>query len=194
MSGPYFQKRSWGSFTYQADTYDLTHLDEYEVDVTDSKGMVRRIAIGYSDHCFTREPRTGDDSALQFLRSTRPVGHFCVERYRLSLGLRQQVAHAMQRKVWNLQGENFAIVPTVNHHGVDTLYAIVFSLDRVKKLPVDLDMRVRTAYPCDIKDITTFGEVRFSHLVTLRIEGKSPGRNLDRRRPRPKLTWKPGQK
>jgi hypothetical protein len=66
------------------------------------------------------------------------------------------------------------------------LYAIVFSLDRVKGLPVDLHMRIETAYPCDKKPIETFGEVRFRHLVTLRMQRKSAGRltNQDRRRPR----------
>ena len=50
---------------------------------------------------------------------------------------------------------------------------------------MDLDMRVRTAYPCDEKDIVTFGVVRFAHLVTLRMQRKRPNRNFDRNRPRP---------
>jgi hypothetical protein len=45
MSGPYFQKQSWPVFTYQGQTYDFTHLDEYEVEVNDSGGTARRIAI-----------------------------------------------------------------------------------------------------------------------------------------------------
>jgi hypothetical protein len=98
----------------------------------------------------------------------------------------------MQGKVWNIAGENFAAVPTVNYQGVLVLYGIVFSLDRVKKRPVDLDMRVRTAYPCDEKDLVTFGTMRSVHLVTLRMHRKRPNRNLDRRRPKP--TLKPGQK
>jgi len=53
---------------------------------------------------------------------------------------------------------------------------------------VDLDMRVRTAYPCDATEIMTYGNVRFPHLVTLRMQGKRPNRNFDRHRPRPRLT------
>jgi hypothetical protein len=60
MNGPYFQKQSWSSFTYQGDAYDLTHLDEYEVEVADSQGTKRQIAVSFSDHCFTREPEAGD--------------------------------------------------------------------------------------------------------------------------------------
>ena len=95
MSGPYFQKQSWPAFTYQGQTYDFTHLDEHEVEVNDSGGTVRRIAISFSDHCFTREPETGDDPGLRYLDSTRPTGYFCLERYQLSLGLSRHIAHAM---------------------------------------------------------------------------------------------------
>lgn len=188
MSGPYFQKQSWPPFTYQAQTYDLTHLDEYETEVNDSGGNVRRIVVSFSDHCFTREPITDDAPGLRYPQSTRVLGHFCTERYRLSLGLSHHVAHVMQGRTWIIQGENFAAIPTVDHQGNKILYGIVFSLDRVKKLPVDLHMRVRTAYPCDVTEIVTYGSVRFPHLVTLRMQGKHPHRNLDRHRPRPRLT------
>jgi len=68
------------------------------------------------------------------------------------------------------------------------LYGIVFSLDPVKGLPVDLHMRVKTAYPCDERDIVTFGSVRFRHLVSLRMQRKRPGRIVDRGRKRPHVT------
>lgn len=186
MGGPYFHKQSWGSFAVQGNSYDLTHLDEYEVEVADSQGILRKISIGFHDHCFTREPVAGDDADLRFPRSTRPIGHFCVDRYQLSLGIRQHLAYAMQGKVWIIEGENFAVIPTVDHKGNRILYGIIFSLDRVKKLPVDLDMRIRTAYPCDATEIVTYGNVRFAHLVSLRMQGKRPNRNLTRHRPRPR--------
>jgi hypothetical protein len=114
MSGPYFQKQSWPAFTYQGQTYDFTHLDEHEVEVNDSDGTARRIAVSFSDHCFTREPETGDDPGLRYPDSTRATGHFCLERYQLSLGLSQHIAHAMQGNVWIVRDAAFAAVPTVN--------------------------------------------------------------------------------
>jgi hypothetical protein len=186
MSGPYFQKQSWPAFAYQGQTYDFTHLDEYEVEANDSGGMARRIAISFSDHCFTREPATDDDPALRYPHSTRTVGYFCIDRYQLSMNLARYIDHAMQGKVWIIEGENYATIPTVDHQGNKILYGIVFSLDRAKKLPVDLDMRVRTAFPCDEAEIVTYGSVRFSHLVTLRMQSKRPNRNFDRHRPRPR--------
>ena len=104
--------------------------------------------------------------------------------------LRQQLARAIQGKVWTIESENFAAVPTIDHQGNRILYGIVFSLDRVKKLPIDLDMRVRTAYPCDAAELVTYGNVRFAHLITLRMQGKRPNRNFNRHRPRPRLTWR----
>lgn len=189
MSGPYFQKESWPSFLYQGVSYEFTHLDEYEVEVTDSAKVTRRIAISFSDHCFTKDPEAGDDPALRYLPSTRPMGHFCLERYQRSLQLTHLLGEVVlgREKVWIIESDNFAAIPTVDHRGRRVLYGIIFSLDRVKKLPVDLDMRVRTAYLCDEKEITTYGQVRFSHLVTLRTQGKRPNRNLHRHRPRPRL-------
>jgi hypothetical protein len=190
MSGPYFQKQSWPPFAYEGITYDFTHLDEYQVEVEDSGKVTRRIAISFSDHCFTKEPEGGEDPALRYRASTRPVGLFCQERYQHSLRLKELIGEAMEgrQKIWVIESDNFAAIPTVDHLGNRVLYGIIFSLDRVKKMPVDLDMRVRTAYPCDEKAITTFGHVRFAHLVMLRMQSKRPNRRLERNRPRPRLS------
>jgi len=187
MSGPYFQK-SWPAFVHQGVTYSFDHLDEYQVEVTDSKKVERRIAITFSDHCFTKEPEAGDDPALVYPHSTRRVGHFCTDRYRHSLDIGGHIAYAIQRRVWHVLDGSYAIVPVITHEGMRILYGVVFSLDRVKGFPVDLHMRVKTAHPRDERDIVTFGEIRFSHLVTLRMEGKYPPRITDQHRKRPKAT------
>lgn len=117
MSGPYFHKTSWGSYTYQGQTYDLTHLDEYQLAVEDSRKVTRPIAVTFSDHCFTREPRDGDDPALVFAPSSRNTGYFCVERYQLSLNLTGYIAQATTRTVWHLGHDGYAVVPTIDHRG-----------------------------------------------------------------------------
>jgi len=189
MGGPYFQKDRWPAFVYQGQTYGFDHLDEYIFRVSDSQAVMRQIAVTFDDHCFTR-PWEGveDDSALIYLRSSRRPGCFCIERYQHSLQLPAHIQRAVSGHVWNIQSDNFAIVPTVTHQGVKMLYGIVFSLDPVKGLPVDLHMRVKTAYPCDERDIVTFGSVRFRHLVSLRMQRKRPGRIVDRGRKRPHVT------
>jgi hypothetical protein len=188
MSGPYFQKRSWPAFMHQGVTYSLIHLDEHQLEVIDSQAIKRLVAVTYSDHCFTREPAATDDPALHYPDSTRRLGYFCVDRYQYSLGLAGQIVQATTRQVWTIRDDSFAILPVIDHRGVKTFYGILFSLDRVKGLPVDLHMRIKTAYPCDENEIVTFGSVRFSHLVTLRMQGKSPKRITDRHRKRPRVT------
>ena len=51
------------------------------------------------------------------------------------------------------EGENFAADPDNRLSRTKVLYGVIFSLDRVKKLPVTLDMRIETAYPCDDKTL-----------------------------------------
>lgn len=188
MSGPFFQKETWPAFVYQGTTYEFTHLNEYYVEVADSAKVMRRIAISFSDHCFTREPKPGDDPALRYAESSRNPGFFCVERYRLSLDLASHIARALGGSVWNLGYEGYAVVPTVDHQGKRTLYGIVFSLDPVTGLPVQLHMRVKSAHPRNSSDIITYGIVKFSQLVTLRLQRKHPKRNVEKGRKRPWVT------
>jgi hypothetical protein len=188
MAGPYFQKARWAPFMFQGAEYPLNHLDEYEFTVKDSDKQDRRIVVTFGDHCFTRNPEPGDDPALVYPTSDRRPGHFCFDRYHHTSGLVghiRDVAQAGRGQVWTVDGNNFAIVPVVNHAGKANLYAIVFSLDRVKGLPVHLHMRIKTAHACTDKNIVTFGAVRFRHLVALRMKGKVPGRITSRDRKTP---------
>jgi hypothetical protein len=190
MAAPYFQKSPWTPFVHEGITYDLSHLDEYQFAVTDTDDIERHIAVTFSGHCFTRKLEPSDVAELQYDASDRtPAGVFCFERYGHSLGLRQHIASAVTSKVWNAASDRdvYAIVPVVDHSGRLVLYAIVFNLIPVQSLPVSLHMRIETAYPCDRKPIDTFGEVRFRHLVALRMRRQSPGRLTNRDRKRPHL-------
>jgi hypothetical protein len=185
----YFQKSPWTPFVHAGTTYDLSHLDEYEFSVIDADAQERRITITFSDHCFTRDPVPSDDPALFYPDSDRRPGAFCFTRYQHSLGLVGYIAHATQRKVWIASDyhETFAIVPIVDQVGQMHLYAIIFSLDRVYKVPqIDLHMRIRSAYPCDQKQLATFGEIGFQRLIALRMKNKAPVRNNDQHRKKPR--------
>jgi hypothetical protein len=187
MPGPYFQKSPWNSFSYRENVYDLSHLNEHILEVRDSKKLERTIAITYEDHCFTRKNEPSDSKDLFYPGCTRPSGVFCIKRYNFSLNIRQHIEYAAAGRAWNLKSENYAIVPSVDAEGKNILYSIVFSLDPVKGLPVDLHMRVKTAFPWDEKDTITFGFVRFSHLVTLRLEHRTPNKNTDKKRDKPRV-------
>jgi hypothetical protein len=189
MSASYRKIHRWPPFVHKERMYDLSHLDEYCVETLDSGKVPRKISVTFSDHCFTRDYESGDDPSLIYPNSSRQSGCFCHVRYELSLGLKDLLGTAFEGrdKVWMVRGENMASIPTVDSRGQSILYGIVFSLDRVKKLPVDLDLRVRSAYPCDSRTIVTYGSVRFAHLVTLRMQNKFPKEIHDRNRKRPGL-------
>ena len=174
MSGPYFHKQSWPLFVYQGISYSLTHLDEYQIEVEDSTKIRRVIAVPFDDHCFTRNPAPGDDPALRYPESTRNPGHFCLERYQHSLNLTAHLAQVVTRNVWHLGYDGYAVVPTVDHQGRRTLYGIIFNLDPVSGLPIDLHMRVKSAHPRDEREIITYGTIKFAHLITLRMRREHP--------------------
>lgn len=187
MPGPYFQKESWPSFSYRGNDYAIGHLDEYELEVTDSEGRSRLIAVTFGDHCFTRPPAPDDDPALVYPASDRRPGHFCFVRYQHSFGLPSHIAVAAKGKVWTVGGDNYAAIPTVSHEGQPVFYGVVFSLDKVSGLPVHLHMRVKSAYIAEAESPVTYGSVRFAHLVALRTRNKRPGRITDRNRRVPRL-------
>ncbi len=174
---PYFQHKSWAPFVYGGVSHDLAHLDEYELTIKDTGGVDRRIAVTFGDHCFTCEAQPGYNPTLVYPTSSRRPGLFSFDRYHHSLGLVEHIAQATQGQVWSVGGDNFAVVSGVNHLGKQVSYNIIFSLDRVRRLPIPIDLRmhVKTAYP-GLEPPVTFGSTRFRHLVALRMQGKGPGR------------------
>jgi len=183
VAGPYFQKTTWPEFVYQNEKYSFSHLREYELSVEDSSGVVRIIAVTFSDHCFTRGREPGDDLDLTYKGSDGRS--FCFERYKLTFDLVKHIENAVASLVWNVDGDNFAVVPAVTQSGQRILYGIVFSLDPVKGLPVKLHMRVKSAYPVDKKPLITYGFIRFRYLITVRMQNRRPTRNLSKHRKRP---------
>jgi hypothetical protein len=183
----YFQPQ-WPAFQLEERSYDLSHLDEYSFEIADSKGTQRHIIVTFEDHCFTRKLEEQDEPELRFPGCSRNPGVFCLERYEHSLRIREHIAEATRGDVWIADGEGFATIPTIDSKGGRTLYCILFDLQKVKGLPFDLRMLVRTSYPLNEKSyFSTHGYVRFRHLVTLRLSGKMPPRNRDARRKRPQI-------
>jgi hypothetical protein len=190
MSGPYFHKHSWPTFVYQGQCYRLHHLDEYVLNTKDSKSVERRIAVSFTDHCFTRIWNPKDDPELIYPASSRGPGPgcFCFTRYCYSFTLQGVIQQALDGKAWNVTHNNFAIVSAVTHHNVNMLYSIIFSLEPVSGLPVDLHMQIQSAHLRDEKELTTYGWIRFRHLITLRMQNKRPPKNHDQRRNKPHIS------
>lgn len=184
MSGPFFQRQSWSAFSYDGVTYSLSHLDEMQLDAADSTGQIRKMAVTFEDHCFTSAPVTADP-ALVYPGSSRMPGHFSLQRYEASLRLPELLRTLPDKKVWNVEGTTQVYLPILDIAGSDHVYHIIFGLRRVKQLPVDLHLRIETAYVGD-RLLPTYGAVQFRTLVTLVMSGKQLKKNFDRNRPRPR--------
>jgi hypothetical protein len=187
MPQPYIQKTPWLPFIYNGESYDLSHLNEHEIQVLDSKNVERKIAVTYEDHCFTDKSDPNDDPNLYYPNSSRDRACFSLDRYHHSLSLPLHIATIGNTKVWYAEGDNYALIPTIDHNGQKVLYAIFFSLSPLKGLPVSLHLRILSAHLADRKIPTTYGFIDFSRLVTLKIQRIPPKRNTDRARKRPKI-------
>ena len=175
----------WPPFLYDGKTYDLSHLNPWKLEVADSAKVTRSILVTCADHCFTKKP--DGDSAPVYPGCSRDDGRFCVERYELSLNLRQMIEHAVGGEIWLGNEERYVVIKGIDFRGRKVDYAIVFSLEKISGTEFDLRMHVRSAHKrYEDEPIDTYGSARFAHLVKLAIERKKPKRNFDRNRKRPK--------
>lgn len=190
MNGPYIHQ-GWAPFSYKGLIYDLSHLNEITVEVKDSSCATRKIAVTFADHCFTRDRKSDEEreKLLDYPGCSRDDGIFCFRRYEFSKLLPEMIPDVVKGDVWNVQDDRCACVPTIDQNGQCVLYGIIFSLEKVKGLPVKLHMRVRSAYPLDEddKELITYGCVRFPHLVALASQGKRPMKLTDQKRKKPIL-------
>lgn len=179
----------WPPFSVDGITYGFEHLVDFTFACSDSGGVERKVSVSFTDHVFTRDTVAGDRPEDAFPGCSRtPTGHLCPVRYRMSSQLPALIERAVGSRVWMLTGnDRYAQVPVVDNQGAKLLYAIIFTLDPVKGLEHPLRMLIRSAHLCDRKPPDTFGEVRFPHLVKLRVQKQHPKRNHDRNRKRPKM-------
>ena len=179
----------WRPFEFEGTSYDLSHLNEYSLTAEDSLGEKRIILVTFSDHCFTRKSEPGDQASLQYQGARQREGVFCFLRYRHSLSLIEHLARAKTGTVWNVAGQNLAVLPTITQDGQPLHYAIVFNLIPLKgRHPYHLYMDVVSAYPCDAsKEFVTFGDVGFKKLIGVKMARKQLPKNTgsNRRRPSP---------
>lgn len=178
----YYIQKPWPDFQIGETVYDLSHLNEFILEAEDSARTLRKILVSPSDHCFTRIRDDADTEDMLYPNCSRGYqGVFCPTRYENSKGLPERVGHAILGKVWRVDGENFAIIPNASQSG---FYGIFFSLDKLKGFEIDLHMRIRSAYPMHESPIT-YGNVRFAHLMALRLQNKMPPRILTHHRKKP---------
>ena len=179
----------WESFATGGVNYTFEHLTDFEFICQDADGGDHAVLVSFTDHVFTRGGVDADRVVDAFPDCSRiPHGYLCPVRYQMSLRLPELIEHIARQKVWCLSGaDRYGQVSVVDEQGVKQLYAVIFTLDRMKGRTQSLRMLIRSAHLCDRKPPDTFGEVKFSNLVKLRIENKHPSKNYGRSRKRPKM-------
>lgn len=179
----------WEPFEVGEARYTFDHLVDFAFACQDADGTERGVLVVFTDHVFTRKPEPGDRPDDAFPGCSRtPRGYVCPTRYRMSFQLPKLIEQVAAQKVWLLTGsDRYAQLPVVDEQGKRMLYAVIFTLDRLKGREQHLLMKVRSAHLYDRKPPDTFGEVKFGRLVKLRLENKHPPRINDRGRKRPKM-------
>jgi hypothetical protein len=176
----------WGEFKHGDESYDLSHLDDRVVVVRVGDADVG-ILVRFSDHCFTEEA-LANDARPAFPESTRDDGRFCSKRYAASLNIWDNLDYAIKGRVWLGQNDRYLVASIdLGEDQNPRYYVIPFTLERFKGVKdVSLLLRVRSAFlRTPERHIATFGEVRFTNLVTLTLSGKSPKRIDGQNRKKP---------
>lgn len=179
----------WAPFTTGSVDYTFDHLADFEFTCEDSDGVERAVLVSFTDHVFTRDAVAADQVGDAFPGCSRtPRGYLCPVRHRMSLRLPELIERVTRQRVWCLSGhDRYAQISVEDDQGIKQLYAVIFTLDRLKGRTQVLQMLIRSAHICDRKTPDTFGEVRFTSLVKLRIENRHPKKISDRNRKRPKM-------
>ena len=141
----------WQPFTYQGQTYDLTHVHpfdwEYTAPATDKRPeRTYRLNVQFSMHTFTHGIVDGEtvDSALLY-RDSREERAFDFVRYAFSSQLPAIVRQLGERVCYHTHHGTFFTIEIVNSDGVAQDYEIYFKLSRSSRKGW-LNLYVQSAY------------------------------------------------
>lgn len=164
-------------------TYCLRHLQSRVLNAEVGHGVVLRVRVIYSDHCFT-ESRFDDDGNLKahcndpafHWRSTvRPDGYFSVTRYEWSKKITRQLETLFNNnyKVCYQKGEGNAARFFLWGAEIEgQFYFIVFTIVKTKNPDYDLTMRISSAYPLPTRPVFSL-QVRFRLLMEKRMKNEA---------------------
>lgn len=128
----------YGTITILGEVFDLTHLNEFRMQVTipakDEKPEQNYpVQVVFTCHCFTRSlPKEGCDPAEHYIDS-RDTRQFDPDRHALSLQLPTLVSDLPGRKCFHTGHGNFVAVQIIDPHGAVRHYAVYFALEKAAK-------------------------------------------------------------
>jgi len=105
------------------------------------------VDVRYSDHCFTRRPKTNEryDGELVYRNREKKIRLFCPKRYEMSKLLPDFIRGLPNKKPHhNGKNGNFFILETLDSSGNPVRYVIIFSVRKSAKKR--LELLVETAF------------------------------------------------
>ena len=143
----------WNPFGFSGQTYDLSHLHPFEMEVVvpvkDGKPeQAFPFLVEFSLHCFTRTIEAGDSAALEY-SDNRETRTFCFDRHRLSRHLPKIIREIGTKQCSHTGQGNFFIVELIDHRGLPVEYEVYFDVSRKSKAKGRMKLFVQSAYVRD---------------------------------------------
>ncbi len=140
----------WFPFEYNNETYDLSHLHPFTLeiinDAKDGKDEQKYIFdVRFSLHCFTNACKESDDKKLQY-SDNRETRSFCFTRYQLSLKL-PEIVKVIHTKRCNHTGKgNFFIIESITEDGDLIEYEVYFDIKKSPRNNDPMKLFIQSAY------------------------------------------------
>jgi hypothetical protein len=141
--------------THEGQTYKFTHLEPHTETFVrpaakDQPSESFTVDIRYSDHCFTRSPRPGENypAELVYRNGDKKIRLFCPKRNEMSKLLPNLIRSLPDRKPQhNGNNGNFFTIDAMDLNGDPVKYIIIFNVRKSGKGRMEL--LVETAYTED---------------------------------------------
>jgi hypothetical protein len=161
----------WGVRKFGGETYDLSHLKPFAIEVTPAKQPQRRVrvAVSFGFHTFTRKRRTGDPGHL-ILGTANSARTICADRLECSKHLPDIIRQASAGRVRVSHDGNY-LIPTIIPI-VMIEHATIFKLEQSVGENSDVRMFVISGHPRPHQP--DLREVNFVKLVTRVADGLPP--------------------
>lgn len=142
----------WRHFSFNSQTYDLSHLNAHVVEYLDfrnpSKQKSYRFIVTYGSHCFTEdlEKLSREEAQMLMYQAPKENRPFNFERYELSKQLPDIIKSLGEKSTLVFHGGygKFATIKVIDSNGDEIDYFVPFAVFREKK---KLRLHVQSAYP-----------------------------------------------
>jgi hypothetical protein len=137
----------WQVFCHGNDTFNLSHLEQFDHVFEVAAGVSYSITIRFSHHCFTEHTKPTDDPAL-LLTVGSDQRTFDFERWRLSHYLPEIIKTLEQRYISHTNHQSFFTVELIEDAGQMQDYEVYFDVTKDSKTK-RLYLTVKSAYTRD---------------------------------------------